>query len=475
MASGSKRKRGDDEYVFIDGHAMRADEVVRIELADSDATLAPGQKEAAAGAGGAAVGAGGLPGVKGRRRREASGGGARSRGLAGLRDDDAFALTDEAAAGEIPFATSSALMQEERHVMRMKYLAWGVALAVVVVVSLCMSSTVTTTMHTPLQVIKSVGAWFQLTYTQIFHYSAYTNLHRDIVAAMPYYADCTLQIWMVFKYVACGALLAVAGMLYQNTFRNPIAAPSMLGVSNGISFALFILVVQFGYAATQHLGLYYLYSFIGGLAVLLLVMLGGKFISGPGRFNVVNMILMGTVISQLLGVVLTYAQAYIMDDAAWDAYYLLQNATGIHNGITYGVLIIGSAVSLIPIILFRFRLNLVSFSDQESKLLGVNPNKLRLLTLGCGSLMVLVAQLIAGQVSMASLIIPFIVRAVFGSEMRKQLAGNLLVGALLLLVCGDFGTLIKFDGVSVGLSMVVSVVAIPLFIWMQAIRQRGWE
>lgn len=474
MAIGSKRNRGGDEYIFIDGRAMRADEVVRIDLRDSGSTAVPGQDQATS-----------VPGAKeaslaerAKRdadRTEAKREGAMRRGARRLREDDAFALTDEAMEGSVSFEQTAALMQEDRAIMRRKCLAFGGVLAVVAAVSLCMSSSLTGTFHSPLEVLQSIGTWFQLAYTQIFHAALYTDALREVNATMPFYADCMLQVWTVFKYLACGALLALSGMLYQNTFRNPIAAPSMLGVTNGISFALLILVVQYGHAALQHMDLYYLYSFVGGAAVLVIVMVGGKLISGKGRFNVVDMILMGTIISQLLGVVITYAQAVILTDEAWEVYYQMQNATGIRTTMTYVSLIVGGIVALVPIVVFRFKLNLISFSEQETRLLGVNPTKLRLLALGCGSLMILIATLNAGQVAMASLIVPFIARAVFGSEFRKQLVGNVIIGALLLLVCGDVGTLIKFDGLAVGMGTVVSVVAVPLFVWMLAIRQRSWE
>lgn len=468
MAIGSKRSRGSDEYIFVDGRALRADEVVRIDLRDSD-TAVPGQNEVAA-----------VPGARkaGTARRERPSDRAQRSmrsGFKRMREDDAFALTPEAEEGNVSFAQTSELMDEDRRILRMKYLGFGAVLLALTAVSLCMSSSMTGTFHSPLEVITSIGAWFQLRYTELFHSDFYTSVYRETNANMPYFSDCMLQIWIVFKYLACGALLALSGMLYQNTFRNPIAAPSMLGVTNGINFALVILVIQLGSSALQHMDLYYLYSFIGGAAVLLLVMLGGKFISGKGRFNVVDMILMGTIISQLLGVVITYMQALYMDDATWEVYYQLQSATGIISIWSYITLFVGGVVAVIPIILFRFRLNLISFSDEETRLLGVNPNKLRILSLGCGSIMILAAQLNAGQVAMASLIVPFIVRAVFGSEFRKQLGGNLIIGALLLLACGDAGTLIKFDGLSIGMGTVVSIIAVPLFVWMLAIRQRSWE
>ena len=469
MASGSRRRRGNDEYIFIDGRAMRSDEAVRIELGKSADELVPGAGEAAV-----------VPGAEeaqdGERERERGRlGGSLRRSLEALEEEDAFALTDEAQEGAVSLRRATRLMREDKRILRRKYLIFGVVLLAFFVFSSCMSFTLTGTFYTPLQVIESVGGWFRLMFTQIAHPDFYVSVRREVVADMPYYSDCINSLWLSLRLVICGAMLALSGMLYQNTFRNPIAAPSMLGVSNGINFALVILVLQYGYSAMQYSDLYYLYSLIGGLLVLVLVMLGGKWISGKGQFNVVNMILMGTILSQLFGVFITYVQAFLFDDTTYYVYNQLSNATATTSVWTYATLFVGAIVSFIPVFLFRFRLNLISFSDEESRLLGVNPNRLRLVALGCGTIMILVAQVNVGQVAMASLIVPFIVRAVFGSEFRKQLGGNLIVGALLLLICGDLGSLIEFDGLSVGTGMVVSVIAIPLFVWMVVMRQKSWE
>lgn len=457
MASGFKRKRGNDEYVFIDGQAMRAEEAVRIEIGD---TSVPGQEEA------------GVPGAQvqqARRPRKAKD------ALKGMQEEDAFELTPAALEGNLGIEHTRRLYAEERRKTRVKYVAFGAALVVLTLFSLCLSSQHAATIYSPAAVVASIGEWFKLTFTFIFHNANYQKMYIETLTANPTYSDTVMQMQVVFKYLACGALLALSGMLYQNAFKNPIAAPSMLGVTNGINAALLILVLQFGYEAVQHTNLYYVYSIIGGMLVLILVMLGGKWISGNGRFNTVNMILMGTIVSQLLGVLMQYVQTAFMDEQAWDAFYLLQNASGIVGPWMYGTLIIGGVAALVPVVLFRFKLNLISFSDEETRLLGVDPTKLRILALTCGSIMILVAQLNAGQVAMISLVIPFVVRAVFGSEFRKQLGGNLLMGALVLLLCGDLSTLIVFDGLAVGLGPVVSIAAVPLFVWMMAIRQRSWE
>ena len=142
---------------------------------------------------------------------------------------------------------------------------------------------------------------------------------------------------------------------------------------------------------------------------------------------------------------------------------------------SYLTLLAGGVAVFIPIVLFRFRLNVVAFSDAEMRLLGVNADALRMVALVCGSLMILTAQVNAGQVAMVSLVVPFIVRAVFGSEFRKQLVGNVLCGAIVLLAASDVVSLVVLHMIDFNLNLVINVGILPLYVWMIAIGQRSWE
>lgn len=358
---------------------------------------------------------------------------------------------------------------------RNKVIASIVVLAVLSFFSLCIKVAPGIEFYSPLEVISSLFEWVRLWFVQVFDPSHYADQRMQALEALPMYESVAFRFGTVLTYLICGVLLAVSGMLYQNTFRNPIAAPSMLGVSNGIDIAILVLVLQFGWAAKGMTNLYFVYSLIGGLAVLFLVMLGGKWMSGKGRFNAVNMILMGTIVSQLLSVVMTYARTNFLTEEDWDVLYMFQQGLNVQNEWTVISLIIGAAISIVPIVMFRFKMNLISFSNEETRLLGVNPNGIKLLALACGSLMILIAQINTGQVAMISLVVPFLVRAVFGAEFRKQLVGNVLVGAIVLVFCGDLATMILIDGTAVGLGPVVTIATLPIFVWILAIRQRSWD
>ena len=241
MASGFRKKRGDDEYVFIDGKAMRAEEAVRIDLRD---TMVPGQEEIGS-VPGAAEAAGKQPRKPGRM----------ADALKSMGKDDAFELSPEVLEGDLGVEHTRSLLADERRKLRTKYAIFGGVLILLTLASLCLSSQHPGQIKSPVDVASSIARWIQLAGIYIFQNGNYHTEYLATTYDNPYFSDTVLQVQIVFKYLACGALLAVSGMLYQNAFKNPIAAPSMLGVTNGINAALLVLVLQFGYEAYQYTNL----------------------------------------------------------------------------------------------------------------------------------------------------------------------------------------------------------------------------
>ncbi len=461
MAFGTKRMRGENEYVFVDGRMLKADEVIRIEV-DSP-VAAPGQNAAPVPGQG--------PIQEGRLRQRLS----NREALRKLDQSDAFEVREEFLDELVSRERTESLMADDRRKMRRKIIGFGLVLLALVLFALCKSEGYYMKFYSPADVLTCYGQWFRLQFIHLFHSEAFAAERLEVMTTYTMYLDVLAQLGVVWRYLMCGSMLALSGMLYQNAFRNPIAAPSMLGISNGMSMATLVMVLLFNEAAISMKQFYFLFSYGSGIAVLLLVLAGGKWMSGKHEFNVVNMLLMGTVISQLLGVLMTFIQNYFMTEAQWLVFYEMSEAMTDLGIWHYVSIVFGLCVSLVPVWVFRFRLNLISFSDQETKLLGVDPNKLRVLALSCGSLMILTAQVNAGQISVVSLVIPFIARYVFGSEFRKQMVGNVILGMFVLLLCHLIQTCIWLNWIEISLSSVVTIMAMPLFIWMMVVRQRTWE
>lgn len=467
MPIGSKHTRGGDEYLFIDGKALRADEAVRLELSAADTAPVPGQTEApyVPGAAGAQADSG-----SSRRRRWSA-----SRALDELESSPAFELIDDF---QISLRQALDLRESDRRSTRRMALVMGVALLVVAAFSLCVSVNTTGLLYSPVTVAQALAERLRLFVGQVLGLSYYDVLSAVRAnEAIPGYADIAARFDITMVTLVCGGLLSLSGMMYQNVFRNPIAAPSMLGVSAGVRLGTIVLCIVYGVNAAYMEGMRYVFCYIGGIVIILMVIGFSKLLAGRGRsINVVDMLIVGSVLSQLLATVSTFFLTYIMDDDLWEVFYTL--TSGMRTTVewyAFVFLAIVIVVSVVPVVLMRFRLNVVAFDDSDARVLGVNPERMRVFVLVLGTVMILAAQIHVGVISMVALVVPFLVRYIVGSEFGKQLLGNMLIGPLLLLVCRDICSLIPFVGAGLSLEMVVGFVALPVYIWMMALGKRGWE
>ncbi len=277
----------------------------------------------------------------------------------------------------------------------------------------------------------------------------------------------------------CGILLSVAGMLYQNVFKNPLAGPGMLGASSGVSLGIILLVALYGTVALDMVKERYLFCYGFGALILLLVLVAGKKLSGKGKpFDIITMLLIGSIIGQLAGFVQQYVVMFVFgsDETFQNTVLELQQMLTIDtSALSWACLGVAFAISFIPVYLMRFRMNALAFEEDDIRLFGVNSTRLRGVALLSGAIMLLAAQIHTGTVGMVSMIVPFMSRSWFGCEFSKQLTGNICIGTLLLLLCRDITDLIPFVGDGLGIGVIVQVVAMPLFVVIMAKHLNSWE
>lgn len=325
------------------------------------------------------------------------------------------------------------------------------------------------------QVMRALVAWVQIGFAQIFQLPLATEA-SFITAGIPDYSNIISRFSVTITTIICGAVLALSGMLYQIVFRNPLAAPSLLGVSSGVTLGLLVFVLQFGWAALSMTITRYVYCYVAGAAVLIIV-LGIGFALGGGRNGgVFEMLLIGTIVSQLVGVISTYASSYLDIVANSEIYYQLTEMFVVDTSV-YGALVLLATViiGVVPIVIMRFRMNALAFSDDEASLMGRNPRFLRVVALVCGSIVFLTAQIQVGSVSVFAMVVPFVARSFLGVEFSKQMWGSLLLGAIVLLVCRDIVSLVPFPGYGLPLSIVASVIVLPLFVWIIVMSNKTWN
>lgn len=265
-----------------------------------------------------------------------------------------------------------------------------------------------------------------------------------------------------------GAALAVAGVLMQAVFRNPLASPDLLGASSGASFGA-ILAFSLGLATSMPLSVP-LFAVGGAMAILLMVL---WFSRETGRLDSAGLLLAGialtSFISALNSALLATTLPYWDLSRALTTWLLggLTDRTWLHVGLLAPGLIIGFAVALGN----HRALDLMTQGDEVATALGVNVTQVRRLSLVAAAFLAGSAVAVSGLIGFVGLVVPHALRLVVGPTHGNLLPLAALWGACFLGLM-DVGTRLVGRTVELPLGVVTALVGAPLFAWLIA-RSRG--
>ena len=271
----------------------------------------------------------------------------------------------------------------------------------------------------------------------------------------------------VLAAVIIGAALAGAGTAYQGVFRNPMVSPDILGASAGAGFgaALAILLSLPG-AGVQ------LFAFafgIGAVAISWLVSM--RF--GRGNGVAVVLILSGMVVSTLFTSFLSMTKFVADPDSKLPAitFWLMGSLASVSPRDT---LLVGIPVLVcgIPLLLLRWRLNVLSLGEEEARALGVDTRRLRLLVIVLATVMTASSIAVCGMVGWVGLKIPHLSRMLVGPEHGRLLPVALVLGGLYLLLIDDLAR--NLTSVEIPLGILTSLVGAPFFLWLMAKGRKTW-
>ena len=227
--------------------------------------------------------------------------------------------------------------------------------------------------------------------------------------------------------IAVGAALAAAGAAYQNLFKNPLVSPDILGVSAGcglgaglaILFSLPVIAIQ-GFA------------FSGGLAAVALVVAVGTWVRG--RDPILSLILTGVVVGSLFGAGIALVK-YVADpynQLPAITFWLLGSFGGaLPKDLAVGLPLI--VLGLGPLVLLRWRIDLLALSEDEARSLGLDVARLRLVVIVCATLVTASAVAMAGVIGWVGLVIPHAARLLVGASFARVMPLSLVLGAAFML------------------------------------------
>ena len=370
------------------------------------------------------------------------------------------------------------LKEREKRKARRAVMGTGILFMAVFCFSLCQRTSRTGFVH-PAEVLRNLATWVRFETARAYSLPGFPELERTIRNELPLYYETLSRFRITVLTFFAGGMLSLGGAVYQCAFRNPIAAPSILGVTTGVDLGILLTVLQYGQRAYAETWARYRYSYFFSLLILLFVLLAGKLISGlKKRPAVTDMLLVGMVLSQIIGVIYRY---YEFESEA-EVLVILRNLSGgIYintDAISFLSLGIAFIAGVIPLFLLRFSFNAICFPDDDAYAMGVHPGRVRYSALLFATLLVVAAMIHVGAagVAMLSLIVPHFCRYYLGADFKKLIWGCLVYGGIILLLCRALSSMISFGLYgSLPLSTVVSVLAAPVFVTILMQQRRGWE
>lgn len=262
-----------------------------------------------------------------------------------------------------------------------------------------------------------------------------------------------------------GASLSVSGATFQGIFKNPLVSPYILGLSSGAAFGAALSLAFLPGASVQMAA--FLFSLLAvGLTY---------FMATSGRSTpVVSLVLAGVIVSAVFDSLLAIIQIAVNERALQSIVYWIMGSLGTASWSkifsSFPLFVLGSAIML----LLRWKLNVLAMGDEEARSVGLNPERYKVVLIVAASLAASSAVAVAGIIGLVGLIVPHMMRMIFGPDHRILLPLSMCFGASFLVLVDDFAR--AGMGFEVPVGVVTTLVGAPVFAYLlRTVRSGGWE
>jgi len=280
-----------------------------------------------------------------------------------------------------------------------------------------------------------------------------------------------IRLPRVILALLVGAVLAVLGAVMQGLFRNPLADPSLIGVSGGASVGASLMIVFAGgimVTPLAGLSLISLGAFIGGVISTLVVY---RVATSSLGTSVTTMLLAGIAIGAIAGAINSLL-SYFSDNQILRQISLWQ--MGNLGGANWLKVSIMAGVSVILLVLLPGQaksLNGLLLGESEARYLGIDVQTIKRKLIFLTALGVGVSVALAGLIGFVGLIIPHMIRLLIGPDHRGLLPASALAGASLLMVADSVARVVVLPA-ELPTGILTALLGAPFFVVL-LIRQRG--
>lgn len=236
----------------------------------------------------------------------------------------------------------------------------------------------------------------------------------------------TIRIPRILANVLVGISLALAGAVYQSIFQNQLVSSDILGVSNGASVGAALAMI-FGTNAF----LLQTTSLVFGLLTVAITLILAKML---GTKNNLTLVLAGLIISgfmsSLLSLLKYVADPYVQLPAI--VYWLMGSMASIEYKDILSI-IAPVTLSVLLIFIISWRVNIISLGETEAKLLGMNVQRIRLISIIAATLLTACAISISGVIGWFGLMVPHLCRLIVGDDNRVLFPFTAVIGGMLMI------------------------------------------
>ena len=301
---------------------------------------------------------------------------------------------------------------------------------------------------------------YPLSFSDIVH--ILMGQQEDAMAVKVFF---TLRLPRVGVGILSGLSLGMAGAVFQLLFRNPLAAPDLVGVSSGASLGTAAAIVLGAGSVMQMMT----GAFFGGMAALLFVLLLVR-VSGSNRPG--TYILAGIAISALSNafIMLLKYMADTEGELAAIDFWTMGSLASV-TATKFKLMLPPVLVSLGLLMLFQKEIRVLSLGDEQATFLGMRSNRMRMLLLVLCTLATASVISVTGVISFVGLLAPHIAFLLTGRRSHGYLLLSGLVGGILVVIADCFAR--SVTGGELPTSILTTLCAVPFFVYFLWKRRGG--
>ena len=340
-------------------------------------------------------------------------------------------------------------------------IAIGIALLGIVLVSFALGRYPIS----PVELISTLGG---LANNALANFAAHFGVAIPHVEVNQQMATALMNIRLprILVVMLVGAALAVAGASYQGMFKNPLVSPDILGASAGASFgACLALLFDMSNSMVQ------LFAFVGAMVAVGGAVWMNKMVN---KYDALLGLVLGGMLVTTLFQSFTSLVKFMADanDKLPAITFWLMGSFSRINQTDLAVIVAPMLAGFVLLMLERWKLNVLSFGEEEARSLGVNTGRVRLIVIFASTLIVACSVAVAGIVGWVGLVIPHLARSIVGPNYKVLLPTSMFLGAGYLLIVDDLCRLMASTEIPIGI--LTAIIGVPFFIFIFRHNIKGW-